>query len=175
MAEIVLLLILLVAAIAWGFSRTEYARHKMWRQFAVQLLVSIYGFGLTAVGYWVGNGRPLLGLIALSPGSLVIWLPMFGIVSVIVFWPCLGYLLASVHLATYRLWLCVLLALHFMGVVLWIVKDLQESDPSQQLSAIWDQNPMGFAFFWISYLVGQLAMWGCLICQVGKSLPSDKC
>ena len=166
MASLVILLIVLVAIIAWGFSRTEYVRQRMWHQFGVQLLVSVYGFGLAALGYWVGGGRPLLGLVALSPGSVLIWIPIIGFLSVIVFWPYLGHLLASTRLASHPFWFFVLILLHYAGAIVFIVQDLQRSGPSQEITAIWKHNPVGLVLFGIAYLLGQLVMWGYLIRQV---------
>jgi hypothetical protein len=168
MAKLVLLTILVVAAVAWGFSRTEYARQRLWHQFGVQLLVSVYGLGLAALGYWVGDGRTLLGLVALSPGSLLLWTPaaIVGIPLIIVFWPYVGHLLASPRLATHPFWFSGLILLHYAGALLWILQDLQRSDLKQNVSAIWQHNPTGLVFFCTAYVLGQLVMWGYLIRQI---------
>ena len=157
MAELVTITIVLVATIAWAFSRTEYARRRLWRQFGVQLLVCVYGFGLVVLGHSVAD---ILGNIALLPGSLIIWIPFVELVLTIVFWPFLGHLLASSHLATKRFWFCAIILMQYAGVLLVV---LIRND---SLSVAWKYNPIGFPLFWIVYALGQVAMWGCLINQM---------
>lgn len=131
-----------------------------------KVVVSIYGFGLAALGYWIGGGRPLLGLLALSPSSIVIWVPIVGIASVILFWPCLGYMLQSARLPMHRIAFIALMLLHYAGAVAWILQDLARSGPSQDISDIWQREPIGFLLFVAAYLIGQLLMWAYLIRQI---------
>lgn len=131
--------------------------------------VIIFGYGLCIFGYVVGiaaAGRPILGLIMLSPFSFLMQFPLVGVFIAFSFWYFVALFLQNASRVVNQ-WMFVSLLLgHYAGAAIFVSRDLLLGPPACDMTAVWAQSPFLMLLFFLLYILGHGMLWYAFLVRV---------